>query len=229
MVGGGQIPMPGEVSVAHHGVLFLDELPEFRRQVLEALRQPLEDGELCIVRGMQRATFPSRVMLVASMNPCPCGWLGSELRSCRCTSYQVASYSARVSGPLLDRIDLQVSLNAISMRELRAKKNRESSRGISERVLKAREAQCRRHRENGSELVWNSALDAAGVRAFIRPTREGLRLLELAGDRLGLSARSLTRALKVSRTIADLAGDERVTESHIAEAIQYRRLDSKDI
>jgi len=227
MVGGGQIPMPGEVSIAHNGVLFLDELPEFRRQVLEALRQPLEDGELCIVRGMQRATFPSRVMLVASMNPCPCGWLGSGVRSCRCTTHQVMSYASRVSGPLLDRIDLQVGLQAVPFRDLQAKKSGDSSSVIHDRVQRARRAQVLRHQKQGDPPVWNASLNAAGVRKFIRPTASGLRILELAGERLGLSARSLTRALKVARTIADLEGDEHVAERHIGEAIQYRRLDQK--
>jgi magnesium chelatase family protein len=217
------------VSIAHNGVLFLDELPEFKRGVLEALRQPLEDGELCIVRGMQRATFPSRVMLVASMNPCPCGWLGSGVRSCRCTTHQVMAYNSRVSGPLLDRIDLQVGLQAVPLRDLQERKPGDASEEIRARVQRAREVQLRRQKQDGNVAVSNANLDAAGVRQFIRPTEAGMRILELAGERLGLSARSLTRALKVARTIADLAGDERVDLDHIGEAIQYRRLDQKQI
>jgi magnesium chelatase family protein len=221
MVGGGRTPLPGEISLAHHGVIFMDELPEFPRPVLEALRQPLEDGFVSIVRGMKRASFPSRCMLMAAMNPCPCGWLGSRLRPCTCTSRHVHSYQARVSGPLLDRIDLHVTMRAITYGELKSSQAGESSDTIRARVVKARSKQAIRNQED--TVVWNADLNAAGLRAHATPDGEGQVLLEQAMERMALSARAATRILKVARTIADLEGADRISAPHIAEAVGFRR------
>ncbi len=228
LVGGGSPPKPGEVSLAHHGVLFLDELPEFSRSVLETLRQPLEDGWMSLVRARYRVRFPARVTFVASMNPCPCGHLGDPRRSCTCDPTQVNRYRSRISGPLLDRIDLHVDVPVIRYRELMDQPGGESSIAVRERVTRARGLQRKRwgvDRYEGSRrqaAYWNAALPPTGVERWCRPRPAGERLLEDAADRLGLSPRAIHRVLKVARTIADLEGSEGVGEVHLAEAVQYR-------
>ncbi|MEM7048507.1 MAG: YifB family Mg chelatase-like AAA ATPase [Acidobacteriota bacterium] len=219
LIGGGSVPRPGEVSLAHHGVLFLDEMPEFRRDVLESLRQPLEDGRVTVVRSRARLTFPSRFSLVGACNPCPCGHYGS-LRgpACRCPPTRVESYRCRLSGPLLDRIDLHVEVPAVSLGELREPPG-ESSAVVAERVLAARERQ--RHRQGDG--VSNAALGSAEVALHCALDRSPRRLLDGAFERLGLSARSVHRVLKVARTLADLAAAERIASAHVAEALQYRQ------
>jgi magnesium chelatase family protein len=224
LIGGGSIPRPGEVSLAHAGVLFLDELPEFRRDALEALRGPLEDGIVTVVRSRARLTFPARFTLVAAMNPCPCGHLGDPRRPCDCPEPMVDRYRARVSAPLLDRIDLQVEVPVPSLRELRQEPG-ESSRFVAVRVAAARAVQQRRFA--GRPLPVNGAMEAPDVRRWCALDGAGQRLLDLAFERLGLSARAVARVLKVARTIADLAGAERLAAAHVAEAIQYRTFDRR--
>jgi magnesium chelatase family protein len=223
LVGGGSRPRPGEVSLAHHGVLFLDELPEFRRGALEVLRQPLEDGEVTIVRVRRAVTFPARVTLAAAMNPCPCGMLGSETRPCRCTPRQVQAYRARISGPLLDRIDVQVWVPAVKPEALAGRGEGEDSETVRLRVLAARDRQ--RARLEGSGAHCNGAMSTAQVRAGIRLEAAAESMLAAATERLALSARAHDRILKVSRTLADLEGEKGVRTRHLAEAISYRCLD----
>jgi magnesium chelatase family protein len=222
LVGGGPVPRPGEVSLAHGGVLFLDELPEFRRDVLEALRQPLEDGNVWISRARARLAFPSRFALVAAMNPCPCGFFDDARHDCRCSPAAIERYSGRISGPLLDRIDLHVAVHAVRLDELRASAG-EATADVARRVLHARDVQLRR---NGTgrrgEPRLNSSLGPARLHALCAPDPAGQRLLERAFDALGLSVRSLHRILRVARTIADLDQQERVLARHVGEAIQYR-------
>ncbi|TVT51113.1 MAG: YifB family Mg chelatase-like AAA ATPase [Denitromonas halophila] len=217
IVGGGAIPGPGEISMAHHGVLFLDELPEFDRRVLEALREPLESGHVEVARARRRARFPARFQLVAAMNPCPCGYLGDARGRCRCTPDQVARYRGKLSGPLLDRIDLTLEVGALNAAELERAEPGEDSATVLARVLAARQRQ--QARQGGN----NAALDAAGVVRHCRPDDRGRQVLARAVESLGLSARSHDRILRVARTIADLAGAEGVAAPHVAEAIQYRR------
>jgi magnesium chelatase family protein len=222
MAGGGAIPRPGEVTLAHCGVLFLDELPEFRRDSLEALRQPLEEGEITVVRSSGRFSFPARFSLLAAMNPCRCGHLGDPRRECRCSPGEIARYRRRVSGPLLDRIDLHIEVPAVSLEELRAHPG-ESSSAVVERVLAARRRQSDRF--PGEETPVNAAMSSAALRRHCRLHGAVRALLDRAFERLGLSARALTRILKVARTIADLEQNQEIRESHVAEAIQYRSLD----
>jgi magnesium chelatase family protein len=220
LVGGGSPPRPGEISLAHGGVLFLDELPEFPRLALEALREPLETGRITISRAARQALFPARFQLVAAMNPCPCGWQGAFAatgRSCRCTAEAVARYQARLSGPLLDRIDLQVEVPAAKPAELLARPDGEASATVAVRVAAARARALQR--QGGP----NALLEAAQLDTLARPEPEALAFLRSAGERLGWSGRGLHRALKVARTIADLAGAERIAVAHIAEALQFRR------
>lgn len=217
LVGGGSPPRPGEISLAHEGVLFLDEFPEFARSALEALREPLESGRITIARAAQRAEFPARFQLVAAMNPCPCGFAGSSQRTCRCTPDQIARYQGKLSGPLLDRIDLHVEVPALPPEELLGTPPGEPSSAVRERVARAHErAQRRQGKANqalqGQELEHMAALDDAAA-----------RFLQAAAARLAWSARSTHRALKVARTIADLSGSEAVGAAHVAEAVQYRR------
>jgi len=217
LVGGGGTPRPGEISLAHHGVLFLDELPEFSRQALEVLREPLENGRITISRATRQADFPARFQLVAAMNPCPCGWLGHPAGKCRCTPEQVARYRGRLSGPLLDRIDLHVEVPALPEQDLIAAPRGEDSARVRERVCKARQRQIDRQGR------LNSALEGAEIDRHCPADDAGEALLRQAIRRLNLSARAYHRVLKVARTLADLAGAEAITASHVAEAIQYRR------
>jgi magnesium chelatase family protein len=223
LLGGGAIPGPGEISLAHHGVLFLDELPEFRRSVLEVLRQPLEDGQVTISRAAAKVTMPCAFMLVAAMNPCPCGHLGDKRQQCRCTPAQIQRYRAKVSGPLLDRIDLHIEAPALSFAELRSPRTGEPSAPIRQRVEAARTLQ--QARFAGARLPVNARMSHAQIRECCAIDSAMGDLLQRAMERLSLSARAYDRILKVSRTIADLAGAERIESPHLLEAIQYRSLD----
>jgi magnesium chelatase family protein len=218
MIGGGIVPRPGEVSLAHNGVLFLDELPEFPRNVLELLRQPLEEGSVTIARASMTLTFPSKIMLIAAMNPCPCGFYGDSTRECRCTPAIIQRYLGKISGPLLDRIDLHVEVPAVPYKEIRADEQGASSAEIRARLERARATQ----QERGYD---NAHLPPKLLRQVSQLDEAGDRTLELAMRKLGLSARAHDRILKVARTIADLDASERVTAKHLAEAVQYRSLD----
>ncbi len=224
LVGGGSPPRPGEVSLAHGGVLFLDELPEFRRSVLEALRQPLEDGVVTLSRATTSLAYPARLLLCAAMNPCPCGWLGDPSHRCACPPAAVARYRGRLSGPLLDRIDLHVEVPAIPFRDLAGEGQGESSAAVRGRVEAARDRQ--RHRFRGAVGVHaNAHMGAREVRRHCRVDAAAEGLLRTALARLGLSARAYHRVLKLARTIADLAGQDAIAAEHVAEAIRYRALD----
>ncbi|MCH8029694.1 MAG: YifB family Mg chelatase-like AAA ATPase [Candidatus Dadabacteria bacterium] len=223
LIGGGTIPKPGEVSMAHNGVLFLDELPEFKKNVLELLRQPLEDGNVTISRALTSITYPSNFMLVASMNPCPCGYYGDPFNECTCSPNKIQKYRARVSGPLLDRIDIHIEVPPVRYKELSDETKGEPSVKIRERVNKAREAQIRRFED--SPIYSNSQMTPKQLKKFVKLDPDSKELLGVAIDRLGLSARAHDRILKVSRTIADLDGQVDVNSNHISEAIQYRSLD----
>lgn len=216
----GSNPRPGEISLAHHGVLFLDELPEFERRVLEALREPLESGHIRVARAAHRVDYPARFQLVAAMNPCPCGHLGSA--RCRCTPDQVARYRGKLSGPLLDRIDMTIEVPALAEGELQGKAGGEPSSSVRERVSAAREAQRARQGKPNSRLATKE------IDALCAPDEAGAQLLKQAIARLNLSARAYHRILKVARSIADLAGSERLSSAHIAEAIHYRRAAGAD-
>ncbi len=223
LVGGGQIPRPGEISLAHLGVLFLDELPEFKRNALEALRQPLEEGNITITRSSITASFPAKFMLVAAMNPCPCGYFGDRVRTCRCTPQQIRQYQGKISGPLMDRIDLHIEVPAVKYRALSGKEAGESSQSIKTRVSAAREIQKNRFNQDG--LACNARMSEKQIKAFCAIDEDSHKLIEMAIEKLGLSARAINRILKVSRTIADLENKEKIESSHVAEAIQYRSLD----
>jgi magnesium chelatase family protein len=225
LIGGGSIPGPGEISLAHHGVLFLDELPEFKRSALEVLRQPLEDGQVTISRSAGKITLPCAFMLVAAMNPCPCGYLGDARHECRCSPTQIQRYRARISGPLLDRIDLHIEAPAVSISELRGTAPGESSATIAARVQTARDVQLARFR--GTPTNANARMSHQQIRQHIPLDSTLGDLLQQAMEQLSLSARAYDRILKVARTIADLAGSERVAAPHVLEAIQYRSLDRK--
>jgi len=220
LVGGGSVPRPGEISLAHHGVLFLDELPEFDRKVLEVLREPLESGRITISRAARQADFPAQFQLIAAMNPCPCGYLGHFNHQCRCTPDHIARYKGKISGPLLDRIDMTIQVPALKEEELTSATVSESSMAIRARVEKARVAQMTRQGKA------NFALGTQEIERLCQPDEAGLTLLKTAITRLNLSARAYHRILKLARTIADLAGELNIQPSHIAEAIQYRRGDS---
>jgi magnesium chelatase family protein len=217
LIGGGSIPMPGEISLAHHGVLFLDEFPEFDRRVLESMREPLEAGVVCISRARQRAEFPARFQLVAAMNPCPCGYTGHPNRACTCTPTQIANYHARLSGPMLDRIDLTIEVPPVPYSDLAGRPTGEPSAAVRARVIRARERQISR------QGVPNALLEAGRVEELCAPDAAGAALAETAMRRLNFSARAYHRVLRVARTLADLGGDARPGAKHMAEAIQYRR------
>lgn len=225
LVGGGDPPRPGELSLAHNGVLFLDELAEFRRVALEALRQPLEDGEITIARARSRATFPARPMIVAATNPCPCGFFGDASGRCTCSADRVKSYRARLSGPLLDRIDLHVALPPVDVGHLRKQEPGESSEAVRARVAQARLAQKERARAGEARVSLNAQLSPQDVERVATPDEAGLRMIGSAVERLGLSARAYGKILRTARTIADLDGQDGVRAAHVAEAIQLRVLD----
>ena len=224
LIGGGRIPRPGEVSLAHNGVLFLDELPEFGKSVLEVLRQPLEDGSVNIARASMSITYPAVFMLVGAMNPCPCGFLGDLKKECTCTPAQVQNYRNRISGPLLDRIDIHCEVPAVRFRELTGQKKGETSAEVRERVNAARRVQAARFKGR-DKIFSNSQMTSRDIKKFCEIDIESQRLLEMAVERLGFSARAYTRILKVARTISDLEGDPAIRPHHISEAIQYRTLD----
>ncbi len=229
MVGGGRIPKPGEVSLAHNGVLFLDELPEFHRSVLEELRQPLEDGEVTISRVNGTMTYPANLMLVASMNPCPCGYHGYSDK-CNCTFTQIKRYMGKISGPLLDRLDIQVEAAAVDYKDLQNGAPGEKSSVIRQRVQRAQDIQYKRYapeRQNGAKLYFNSQLGASQIEKYCHLGDEEQGLLKTAFDKMGLSARAYHKFLRIARTIADLDSSEDIKVNHIAEAIQMRNLDRK--
>ncbi len=223
MIGGGAHPKPGEVSLAHHGVLFLDELAEFRRNVLEVLRQPLEEGKVTISRAAASLTLPARFMLVAAMNPCPCGYFTDPKRECHCTTVQIQNYMSKISGPLLDRIDIQVEVPCLKVGEITQKGSGEPSSQIRDRVEKARFRQRERYVSDG--MTTNAMLEAKQVEKYCQVTGEGEELLKMAIQELGFSARAYHKALKVARTIADLEGSDMIEACHVSEAIHYRTLD----
>jgi len=226
LIGGGAIPRPGEVSLAHNGVLFLDELPEFPRNVLEVMRQPLEDGTVCIARAAMSLTFPARFMLAAAMNPCPCGYFNDRSRECHCTQPMIQRYMSKISGPLLDRIDIHIDVPAVNYKEMRSGSEPESSASIRHRILRARELQLARFSaKTRDRLYCNAQMAPRHIRAFCELSADCERLLERAMTQQGLTARAHDRILKVARTIADLEGAPSLEPKHIAEAIQYRSLD----
>lgn len=223
IVGGGRVPRPGQVSLSHHGVLFMDEMPEFDRDVLEGLRQPLEDGVVSVARVQASLDFPAEVILVGAMNPCPCGFHNDRVKPCSCTPEQIRRYMGRISGPLLDRIDLHLEVPRLTQDELLSGKQGESSETIRERVMLARERQAARFGESKTRV--NGRMSPSEVRQFCPLDKQGAEFLRTAVARLGMSARVFDRILKVARTIADLAGTESIETEHLAEAIQYRTLD----
>ena len=226
IVGGGTYPKPGEVTLAHNGVLFLDELPEFNRNVLEAMRQPLEDHEVTISRANKTLRFSSRFLLAASMNPCPCGFLSDSRHKCTCSSHQIQKYLSKISGPLLDRIDLHLEVPALHSTEMLSSASRgETSSQIRERTVRARKVQQERFRDTG--IYTNAHMDHRQIKQHCALDEECKKLLKMAIDELGLSARGYDKILKISRTIADLAGEETLRTEHLAEAIQYRSLDRR--
>lgn len=226
LVGGGRIPRPGEVSLAHNGVLFLDEFPEFKKNVLEVLRQPLEDGQVTISRALTSLTYPAKFMLIAAMNPCPCGYAGDPQHECSCSYGQIQHYLSRISGPLLDRIDIHIEVPTVSYDELSDREDSESSESIRKRVEAARSIQTRRFQKN-PRIHCNAHMGPREIKRYCQLTEECRQLLKVALMRLGLSARAYTRILKVSRTIADLDGSDNISPAHLSEAIHYRNLDRK--
>ncbi|MFQ5651361.1 MAG: YifB family Mg chelatase-like AAA ATPase [bacterium] len=224
LIGGGHVPKPGEVSLANHGVLFLDELPEFKKNVLEVMRQPLEDGSVTISRATLSLTYPAEFMLAAAMNPCPCGFATDPNNECSCTPPQIQKYLARVSGPLLDRIDIHIEVPSVRYKELASEAAGESSETIRSRVKRARTVQLERFREK-KHLFCNARMESKEIRQYCRIDAQGHELLKMAITKLGLSARAYDRILKVSRTIADLEGSDDILPQFVSEAIQYRSLD----
>ncbi len=225
LIGGGVIPRPGEVSLAHNGVLFLDEMPEFRKNVLEVLRQPLEDGEVTISRAQVAITFPARFMLIAAMNPCPCGYRGDPKHSCQCSQQLIQRYWGKISGPLLDRIDIHIEVPAVEWKELTEVADGESSQQIRDRVNTARQIQLKRFSK--STIFCNAQMRSSQIKKHCALDSSSLKHLEKAVDQLGLSARAYHRVLKIARTIADLDDSEPIQNHHVSEAIQYRTLDRR--
>lgn len=225
IIGGGKIPKPGEISLAHNGVLFLDELPEFNRNTLELLRGPLEDRNVTISRLYSKVTYPSNFMLIASMNPCPCGYYGSIEKECQCSKISIEKYLNKISGPLLDRIDLHVEVKAVKYQKLNSENKEETSEKIKQRVNEARRIQYLRYKN--LDIFSNSELTPKMIEKYCQLNKECRELLEIAFNKLGLSARAYSRILKVARTIADLDKKVNIEKKHLAEAIQYRNLDRK--
>lgn len=225
LIGGGTVPRPGEISLAHHGVLFLDELPEFSRAALEVMRQPLEEGHVTIARAAASISYPARCIFCAAMNPCPCGHMGDPVKQCTCSDFQVQRYMSRISGPLLDRIDIHIEVPRLKHEELLQPVQGESSKAVRDRVQQARQVQDARFR--GTGVFTNAAMTSQQTRRFCVVEKPAEDLLQAAITRLGLSARAYDRILKLSRTIADLAGVENIGVPHVAEAIQYRTLDRR--
>jgi len=223
LIGGGQIPKPGEVSLSHNGVLFLDELPEFKKNVLEVMRQPLEEERVTIARAATSITYPARFMLVAAMNPCPCGYYSDPNNECTCTIPQIQRYRSKISGPLMDRIDIHIEVPAVKYRDLASREPGESSREIKKRIDSARKTQLNRFK--GLKIYCNAQMSNRHIKKFCQIDEASQKLLELAIDKFGLSARAYARVLKVARTIADLEGQESIQPAHLSEAIQYRSLD----
>lgn len=226
LTGGGQKTKPGEISLAHNGVLFLDELPEYSRHTLETLRQPLEDGFVTVARALRTVEYPAKFMLVASMNPCPCGNLGSKKLECKCTYAQIKKYNDKLSNPLLDRIDLHIEVDGVSFEELTKKESAEKSENIKKRIESAREIQQKRFKSDG--IYCNAQMNTRLLNQHCKISAESEKMLKTAFDKLKLSARGYGRILKVSRTIADLAGSENILDNHIYEALQYRLPDKND-
>ncbi len=225
LVGGGQKAHPGEISLAHYGVLFLDEFPEFQKDVLEALRQPLEDGVVSVARASFKATYPADFMLIAAMNPCPCGYFGSRTQECRCKPYEVSRYRGRISGPMLDRIDMHVEMAEVGYSDITSKTPGESSASIRARVDAARRIQRDRYKDEG--IISNSQLTSRLVKKYCKMDEKAETLMKQAYTRMNFSARAYNRIMKVARTIADLEGSDIITATHMAEAIQYRTVDKK--
>jgi len=227
LIGGGSIPMPGEISMAHQGVLFLDELPEFQRASLEALRQPLEDGKINVCRIRKSLVFPASFLLAVAFNPCPCGYFGDPLNTCHCNTTKIGNYIGKISGPLLDRIDIHIELPRVKYRELAETKEAEPSIAIKARVEKARFTQRERFRSGKDRIFYNAQMNSRLIKKYCPAGNEAKDLLRLALNELGLSARAYDKILKVARTIADLAGIECIQAEHISEAVQYRSLDRR--
>lgn len=224
LIGGGSFPKPGEISLAHYGVLFLDELPEFNRKTIEVLRGPLEDREVTISRVMASFSYPCNFMLIASMNPCPCGYLGSNVKECTCSPRQISDYRGKISGPILDRIDIQIEVPTVKYEKLE-KGNGESSEAIRNRVNKARKIQVERYKKYG--IYSNSELTPKLIEKFCCLNEASKEIMKKSFEKFGFSARAYTRILKVARTIADLEGTKNIEVAHVIEAIQYRSLDKK--
>ena len=225
LTGGGKNSKPGEISLAHNGVLFLDEMPEYDHRTLETLRQPLEDGQITVARANQTVTYPSNFVLVASMNPCPCGYYGSKTHECSCTPNQIHKYLNKLSGPLMDRIDLHIEVDSVSFDDMRADFEEESSESIRQRVNQARKIQLERFK--GEKIYSNSKMSPPMTKEFCRLDEISEQILKTAFETLSLSARAYDKILKVARTIADLDGEAEISVNHLAEAIQYRSLDQK--
>jgi magnesium chelatase family protein len=223
LVGGGTVPTPGEISLSHNGVLFLDELPEFNRSTLEVLRQPLEDGTVTISRALQASTFPANIMLIAALNPCPCGYRNDPRRDCHCTVPQIERYMSKISGPLLDRIDIHIEVPAVPYKELSATTSGTSSAQMREQVTQAREMQAARFAGTSSRT--NAKMTHRQIRQFCQLDEPGSNLLRTTMTEMGLSARAHDKVLRVARTIADLAGSEQIKHEHLHEAVNYRMLD----
>lgn len=225
LTGGGMIPQPGEVSLAHNGVLFLDEFPEFDRNTIEILRQPMEDNQVTISRVRSTLTYPCKFMLVAAMNPCPCGYFGHPSKKCICSQKTISRYLSRISGPILDRFDIHIEVPPVDFIKLDSRKNEESSFDIRQRVIYARKVQIERFKNKG--ILTNSSMLTDTIKENCKLTEEARNILQVAFDKLNMSARTYNKILKISRTIADLDKDDSITSSHIMEALQYRSLDNK--